>query len=790
MNDGPSDDHPRDESLEPESSRTRTFDGPVEASSMPDGRRIAIPEQIGPYRLLRRIAEGGMGVVFEAEQTEPVKRRVALKLIKAGMDTEAVVARFEAERQALAIMNHPCIAHVYDAGATEQGWPYFVMELVKGIPVDEYCDRHSLSIARRLELFIEICNGVQHAHQKGLIHRDLKPSNILVTVVDDRPLPKIIDFGIAKATALPLTEKMLFTETGHLVGTPEFMSPEQADPTDVDIDTRTDVYALGVILYRLLAGALPFDPRDLRSAGYDAIRRKIREQIPVKPSTRVSTLEGEQSARIVAAHGMSTGLLTRELRGDLDWITMKALEKDRARRYRSAIEFADDVLRHLRNEPVIASPPSLAYRSLKFVRRHRVGVAFAALFVILLLAGVVGTSIGMLRARHAEERAVREAEISRRISDFLVELFNDPDPREGGDVSAREILDRGVAKIRGEFGDEPYLRSRLLESMGDTYLGLGMYETSEELLQETLALRRSELGPDHPELAQALSSLAGLYVKRLRPEEALPLLQEALEIEQAAPDPDDLAISRTLNTLAGAKLRSRDPQAARADWERALELRERALGPTNPALATVLTSLGLACAVLQDDECAIESFQRSIRILEDAGNPDHPGLASALNNLAGLYRRRGDHDGALSAAMRAVAIHEKALDSDHPDLASSLNTLGSIYLERDQAAKALEPLERAHVIRLAKLPAGARPTLRTERLLVRVYLAIGTPQRAIDLMQTRINWIEETRGTEDPMLVSPLLYLAESLAATGRGDEADALAARADRIEKLRDEKP
>ncbi|MHC4108277.1 MAG: serine/threonine protein kinase, partial [Planctomycetota bacterium] len=286
---------------------------------------------VGPYHLLQRVGEGGMGEVWLAEQGKPVRRQVALKLIKAGMDTKQVVARFESERQALALMNHPNIARVFDAGETEQGRPYFAMEYVKGVSIIEYCDTHRLRTRDRLELFVQVCEGVQHAHQKGVIHRDIKPSNVLVAIQDDRPVPKIIDFGVAKATEQRLTEKTMFTQLGALIGTPEYMSPEQADLTGLDVDTRTDVYSLGVLLYEMLVGVLPFDSKELRKAGFDEIRRRIREDEPSRPSTRVSTL-GESAADSARNRKTDPGTLSRRLRGDLDWITMKALEKDRTRR--------------------------------------------------------------------------------------------------------------------------------------------------------------------------------------------------------------------------------------------------------------------------------------------------------------------------------------------------------------------------------------------------------------------------------------------------------------------------
>jgi non-specific serine/threonine protein kinase/serine/threonine-protein kinase len=467
---------------------------------------------IGPYRLLEIIGQGGMGEIWLAEQREPLRRHVALKLIEAGMDTREVVARFESERQALVLMDHPAIAKVFDASSTPQGRPYFVMEYVAGMPITDYCDKHKLTTRERPELFMHVCEGVQHAHQKAVIHRDLKPSNILVSEVDGKPVPKIIDFGVAKAPAQRLTAQTMFTRLGSIVGTPEYMSPEQAGSVGEDIDTRTDVYSLGVVLYELLVGALPLDFHNLR---FDEALNKVRNEDASKPSTKLRTL-GDQSTTAARNRRTEPRTLARLLRGDLDAITLKAIEKERSRRYGSPSDLAADVNRHLRNEAVVAHSPSFAYRTRKYIRRHWVGVAVAAAAALLLISFSVAQYFQLRRITRERDRADRERERATRVTGFMTGMFKISDPSEsrGNKVTAREILDKASGDITTGLVRDPELQAQMMQVMGDVYDSLGLYPQAESLIRQTVQIRRASSDRTTPTHCARRATLAGTRTRR------------------------------------------------------------------------------------------------------------------------------------------------------------------------------------------------------------------------------------------------------------------------------------
>jgi serine/threonine protein kinase/tetratricopeptide (TPR) repeat protein len=656
-----------------------------------------MPSTIGPYRILEKLGEGGMGVVYLAEQETPIRRRVALKLIKLGLDTRQVIARFESERQALALMQHPNVAAVYDAGATDDGRPYFVMEYVAGVPITDYCDQHRLDIPGRLRLFSQACDAIQHAHQKGVIHRDVKPTNVLVASVDEAPIVKVIDFGVAKATTARLAEQTFFTEHGAIIGTPAYMSPEQADPFNPDIDTRTDVYALGVLLYELATGALPFDTRALLNAGYDEIRRQIRETDPPRPSTRISTL-GDVSVEAARNRRTDPKTLQTELRGDLDWVVMHALDKEPSRRYGSPSEMAADLHRYLSHQPVEARPPHAVYRLRKMVRRHRVAVVGTSLVVLSLVVGGATATWQAIRATRAEREAQQEAATAQEVAAFLQGLFEAADPTiaRGNDITARQLLDRGRERIEKELATQPEVRARLMTLLGNIYRILGLYKEGTPLLRDALATRERLHASPHRDVAEAAFLLARLTVDGGDYAGAEPLYERARLTLEALPAGarDPALLASVIADQARIAFHYSKYDRADALYRESLTIRERTLGPSHPDVASSLRGIGGVFYRRGEFAQAVDAYRRALAIHRDRFGTDHPEVAQSLSFLASALGQAGRDQEAEPLIVEAVQIQEKVLGPMHPQLAGELNNLASLYGRTGRLREAAQVLER------------------------------------------------------------------------------------------------
>ena len=653
--------------------------------------------EIGVYRLLAELGEGGFGSVWLAEQDRPVKRRVALKVLKAGMDTREVVARFEAERQALALMDHPCIAKVFDAGATERGRPFFAMELVDGVPVTEFCDAHGLSTRERLELFLDVCRAVQHAHQKGVIHRDLKPSNVLVSRIDGAAVPKVIDFGVAKAVGAELTEQTLQTRVHQMIGTPAYMSPEQVRGA-VDVDTRSDLYSLGVLLYEILSGSTPFDQATSGTNGAGEVFRMIRDVTPPKPSTRLgrTTANGRAPAR---GRG---GVSPRHVRGDLDWIVMCCLEKERDRRYESVATLANDILRHLRGEPVLAGPPALSYRVGKFARRHAIALTVTSLvFVLLAGATVVSTS----QSRRARTELGRYEAIAGFLEHMLLSI--DPAVAQGKDIELlSQLLNQAAEQVDEDQESPPEVEATIRRVIGGAYMSLALYEEAEQQLKLVLELRESALGEDDPDTVHSREQLGGLYLMTRRFSEAEPLL------------------------------------------ERAYRQRLEDLGIQHEDTLAVLANL----AVLRRFQNRLDEAERMLRQIEEQRlatlGESHEDTVRTMNNLAGVLEDLGRIPEAEDRYRRALEIQKRERGELHLDTLKAYNNLGSLYLEEGRFAEADPLLQRALEIKGQVLPAGHPSYLVTLNNLAKVRSRQDKLADARSLFEDGIALASEHHGEE------------------------------------------
>src|SRR5882672_2204469 len=732
-------------------------------------------ERIGRYKLLQQIGEGGCGVVFMAEQEEPVRRRVAVKVVKPGMDTKSVIARFEAERQALALMDHPSIAKVFDGGATESGRPYFVMELVRGVKITEYCDEHLLTTEERLKLFIQVCAAIQHAHQKGIIHRDIKPSNILVTITSEgEPLPVVIDFGIAKPTTNQrLTDKTLFTAFDMFIGTPAYISPEQAALTNTDVDTRTDIYSLGVLLYELLTGLKPFDTTELLKQGIDEIRRVIREQEPVRPSTRLSKLNTVDLTTAAQRRRSEPPKLIRAISGDLDWIVMKALEKDRARRYETASGLALDVKRFLDHEAVLARPPSKLYRFRKSVQRNKFlffGIGAIAMFLIVSLI-VVSAALAKERQTRREAEADKrianaEAIKSKQVTQFLEGMLGGvgPDIALGRDTAIlREILAQAATRVGKELTNQPALEAELRGVIGTLYQRIGEFHRAEEMQRVALAIRRKHFGPGSPEVATSLNDLGLALIACGKLSEAAEAHREALEIRRRRFGNENTDVAVSQNNLAHVFTQTGRPAEAEALAREALATRQKLLGNETLEVADSLRNLVIILGErgkwAESEATARQVLSMRRRLL----GPEHTWVASALNDLAWAAGGNGKQQEAEALEREALEMRQKLLSPEHPDLANSLYVVGDRMRQRGNLTNAYPLLSRALSIQRKVHGEDSPATLYTLRSLGLLYEAENKWSEAETVLREALAAWRKRAGNDDPQTLYALGNLGESL---------------------------
>jgi eukaryotic-like serine/threonine-protein kinase len=688
---------------------------------------------IGPYKLLQQIGEGGMGTVWMAEQHEPVRRKVALKVIKPGMDSKEVLARFEAERQALALMDHPNIAKVLDAGRTTNGLPYFVMELVKGVPITKYCNEHQIATRERLELFVLVCQAIQHAHQKGVIHRDIKPSNVMVASFDGRPVPKVIDFGVAKAMGQQLTERTLFTTFGGIVGTLEYMSPEQAELNALDIDTRSDIYALGVLLYELLTGSTPLSRQRLKQAALSEALRMIREEEPPKPSTRLS--ESNEALPSVAAQRKTEPVkLTKLIRGELDWLVMKALDKDRNRRYETANAFAMDIQRYLHDEPVLASPPSATYILRKLAKRNKGPLVAAAVVLLALVGGVVGTALGLVEAQHqrdtAEQARLHEAEQRAAAEMQRTGAEAQRDRAVKAEAAARDNEQKALAE-----------RSKAEASEENAKQQEAMAKSSEaKALQNEAQARAAEA-----EVRAVLGFFENNLLAAARPKDQQGGLGVDVTI-RAALDKAEQQISKAFHdkplvenairkTLGETYFLLGEMKLAAAQLERVIELSQAHLGADHRDTLAVMDLLGAAYRKGGRVKDSLALLEKTVLISKDKLGAEDPLVLSLINNLANAYRQGGRSKDAMPLLEETLRLRMATLGQDHFDTQTTMNDLALAYKAAGRVQDAIPLYDKTLYLRKAELGIDHPNTLVVMGNLGAAYLAAGRLTEALPLLE-------------------------------------------------------
>jgi serine/threonine protein kinase/tetratricopeptide (TPR) repeat protein len=739
--------------------KDKPWEEPAEADpdltlTIPPNIGAALEGSIGPYRLIRRLGEGGMGVVYHAQQLKPIRRDVALKVIKPGMDSQQVISRFESERQALAMMDHANIARVFDAGTTAMGIPYFAMELVEGVPITRYCDSKRLSVRERIELVIPVCQAIQHAHQKGIIHRDIKPSNVLVKHDQNQAVPKVIDFGLAKALGNQLSGATMLTNLGTVVGTLDYMSPEQAELGRQDIDTRSDVYSLGALLYELLTGKLPLNQERTEKRSYVEILQRIREEEPKPPSIRLR--QSATLTEIAERRSCDPKRLPKQVGRELDWIVMKALEKDRARRYETVNGMVRDLQRYLTGDPVEAGPPSTPYRIGKFVRKHRLWLATAAVFTTMLVAGVVVSTWMAVRASRAEQAA-------KAVNDFLQ---NDllaqasaneqarPDTKPDPDLKVRTALDRAAARIAGKFDDQPLVEAGIRQTISDTYLKLGLYPEAQQQVERALDLRRRVLGEQHASTLDSMHTLGELYRLQGRYVQAEPLLTKVLEVRRRVLGEEHPDTLTAMSALASQYFVEGKYTQAEALHAKALGIRRRMHGEEHP---NTLTSINNLAATLLGQSKYAQAEPLLTKVLEvrrRVQGEEHPHTLTAMTNLAVLYRRQRRYLEAETLNSEALGIRRRVQGEEHPDTLTGMSNLAMTLLSQCKYVQA-EPLLTKAVEIQRRVQGEVHPsTLLSMNNLGRLYTEQGKYAQAEPLLTKVLEVRRRVLGEEHPDTLS------------------------------------